>query len=237
MRKDLLESGEFYGIRFQNFSTLLIIPVTLLLIGTILFSLVAKREIVINGTGTVQPTGTVPVIQATVNSAIKKNYLVEGARVKKGQKLLVYTNVFNRNKLREDNVSKRQLQRQVTALDHFKDGINTDSDVFPTTDEFGYRELLQSYLKQRQIYLTENQMLAAKSSAASTKKATLTKTAQQVVSNTKTSLDAYQALYNAVANGSKYANSAKYGSVFNEYVAKSREANNANDKKKLNLQR
>ncbi|AVW00370.1 HlyD family secretion protein, partial [Lactiplantibacillus plantarum] len=50
MRKDLLESGEFYGIRFQNFSTLLIIPVTLLLIGTILFSLVAKREIVINGT-------------------------------------------------------------------------------------------------------------------------------------------------------------------------------------------
>ena len=113
MRKDLLESGEFYGIRFQNFSTLLIIPVTLLLIGTILFSLVAKREIVINGTGTVQPTGTVPVIQATVNSAIKKNYLVEGVRVKKGQKLLVYTNVFNRNKLREDNVSKRQLQRQV----------------------------------------------------------------------------------------------------------------------------
>ncbi|MDV2577457.1 hypothetical protein RYX41_15985 [Lactiplantibacillus plantarum] len=71
MRKDLLESGEFYGIRFQNFSTLLIIPVTLLLIGTILFSLVAKREI-INGTGTVQPTGTVPVIQATVNSAIKR---------------------------------------------------------------------------------------------------------------------------------------------------------------------
>lgn len=101
-----------------------------IVIGTILFSLVAKREIVINGTGTVQPTGTVPVIQATVNSAIKKNYLVEGARVKKGQKLLVYTNVFNRNKLREDNVSKRQLQRQVTALDHFKDGINTDSDVF-----------------------------------------------------------------------------------------------------------
>ncbi|MDV2577456.1 hypothetical protein RYX41_15980 [Lactiplantibacillus plantarum] len=50
--------------------------------------------------------------------------------MKKGQKLLVYTNVFNRNKLREDNVSKRQLQRQVTALDHFKDGINTDSDVF-----------------------------------------------------------------------------------------------------------
>ncbi|WBF40517.1 hypothetical protein [Lactiplantibacillus plantarum] len=59
-------------------------------------------------------------------------------------------------------------------MDHFKDGINTDSDVFPTTDEFGYRELLQSYLKQRQIYLTENQMLAAKSSGASTKKATLT---------------------------------------------------------------
>ena len=76
-------------------------------------------------------------------------------------------------------------------------------------------------------------MLAAKSSAASTKKATLAKTAQQVVSNTKTNLDAYQALYNAVANGSKYANSAKYGSVFNEYVAKSKEANNANDKKEV----
>ncbi|SPE08927.1 hypothetical protein LAP8965_03021 [Lactiplantibacillus plantarum] len=36
-----------------------------------------------------------------------------------------------------------------------------------------------------------------------------------------------------MANGSKYANSAKYGSVFNEYVAKSKDANNANDKKEV----
>lgn len=233
MKKELLESGEFYTIRFQNFSTLLIIPVTLLLVGTILFSFVAKREIVINGTGTVQPTGTVPVIQATVNSAIKKNYLVEGARVKKGQKLLVYTNVFNRNKLREDNVNKRQLQRQITALDSLKDGINSNSDVFQATDEFGYRELLQSYLKQRQVYLTENSMLEAKSSASSSKKATLTKTAQQVVSNTKANLSAYQTLYNTVANGGKYDKSAKYAYLYTEYSAKLKDASSSNEKSEI----
>lgn len=80
MDKKFLESGEFYSARFQNFSTLIIMPITFLLIAVILFSLIGKREITINGTGDIEPQETVPVIQATLNSSIKNNYLLEGER-------------------------------------------------------------------------------------------------------------------------------------------------------------
>ena len=60
-------------------------------------------------------------------------------------------------------MSATAIASQVTALDHLK-MASILTVMFSTTDEFGYRELLQSYLKQRQIYFNENQMLAAKSS-------------------------------------------------------------------------
>lgn len=159
MDKKFLESGEFYSARFQNFSTLIIMPISLLLVCVVLFSLICKREIIINGNGDIEPLETVPIIQATVNSAIKKSYLVEGMSVHKGQKLLEYTNVFNENRMHEDQVSLKQVQRQVAALYVLKDSINSNRDIFKKDDEFGYREMFQSYISQRQVYLTENSML------------------------------------------------------------------------------
>jgi len=233
MDKKFLESGEFYSARFQNFSTLIIIPITCLLVAVVLFSLIGKREITINGTGGIEPQETAPIIQATVNSSIKHNYLVEGKSVRKGQKLLVYTNVFNKNKLDEDQVSKKQIERQITALNTLKDSINANQDTFSKDDEFGYREQFQSYLNQRQVYLTENEMLAKKSSATQAEKKDLTATAQQVVNQDKTNLQAYQNLYKAIDSGTSYDSHAKYAYTYQEYQAKLKETSDSADKKVL----
>jgi len=233
MNKKFLESSEFYSTRFHNFSTLIIVPITCLLVGVVLFSLIGKREIIINGTGDINPQKMAPVIQATVNSSIKRNYLVEGKLVHKGQKLLVYTNVFNNNKLHEDRVSKKQIERQIVALSTLKDSIDTDKDSFNKDDEFGYREQFQSYLKQRQVYLTENEMLEKKFSTTRTGKKDLTATAKQVVAQDKTNLQAYRSLYRAIRNGTRYDSHAKYAYVYQEYRVKLKETRNGANKKLL----
>ena len=204
MDKRFLESSEFYNARYHNFSTLLILPTTCLVVAVLLFSFLGKKEVTIDGIGTTTTTQTVPTIQATANSAIKNNYLSEGKYVHQGQTLLVYNNVLNHNKLSLYETQAQKFTQQITALDTLKSGITNNTDSFAENDTFGYRQLLQSYLKQWQVYQTENQMLTQKSASTQQKQASLTQIEQQVVERNSANLTAYQALYQAVNNDNGY---------------------------------
>ena len=63
MDKRFLESSEFYSCRYNNFSTMIIIPVVILLCGLIIFSFFGKREISIEGQGNLEPKQNVHIIQ------------------------------------------------------------------------------------------------------------------------------------------------------------------------------
>lgn len=231
--KRFLESSEFYNGRYNNFSTILIVPMSLLLIGIVVFSLFTKREITVTGVGTLEATQLVPTIQATANSSIKKNYLSEGKYVKKGQTLLVYNNVLNRNKLKLYQQQLKKTQQQSTALKTLKKGITANQDSFKQDDAFGYRAMLQSYLKQRQIYQTENQMLTQKENSTKSKQASLIQTEQQVVDRNDSNLQAYQNLYTAINQDKGYANNAKYSYIYQEYKSKLSNLSSSDDKSEL----
>lgn len=163
MEDKFLESSEFYSARFRNFSTMIIIPFTILLLAVVIFSFFGKKEITIQGAGTLEALGNNPVIQSTVNSPIEKNYLKEGKYVKKGDTLLVYNNVSIQDKGKLYNSQKEILDRQLAALNLLKQGVQDNHDSFGEDDEFGYRNDLKSYLQQRNTYLTENTMIQDKS--------------------------------------------------------------------------
>ncbi len=163
MEDKFLESSEFYSARFRNFSTMIIIPFTILLLAVVIFSFFGKKEITIQGAGTLEALGNNPVIQSTVNSPIEKNYLKEGKYVKKGDTLLVYNNVNIQDKGKLYNSQKEILDRQLAALNLLKQGVQDNHDSFGEDDEFGYRNDLKSYLQQRNTYLTENTMIQDKS--------------------------------------------------------------------------
>lgn len=162
MEDKFLESSEFYSTRFRNFSTMIIIPTAILLLLVIMFGFFGKKEITIKGVGTLEAVGTNPVIQATVNSPIEKNYLEEGKYVKKGDTLLVYNNVNIRDKEKLYNYQRETLNQQLEALNLLRQGIQTNQDTFGSDDEFGYHNELDSYLEQRNTYLTENTMIQEK---------------------------------------------------------------------------
>lgn len=90
MDKKLLSSSEFYRRRYQNFATLSIIPIALLVICLVVFSMYATKEIVVTSTGELSPASSVVTIQSISENTITTNNLQNNKRIKKGDILLKY---------------------------------------------------------------------------------------------------------------------------------------------------
>lgn len=156
MDKKYFESSEFYSKKYNNFSTIIIIPTILLLLVVLIFSFFAKREIAIDGTGSIEPSQKIPIIQSTSTNHIKKNYLSEGKKVHKRETLLTYNSSVDQYKTKYFSKRKRELEMQVESLKKLKRGILGNKNVFKSDDNFGYSHILKYYLAQRQQISIEN---------------------------------------------------------------------------------
>ncbi|TPR42352.1 HlyD family efflux transporter periplasmic adaptor subunit [Apilactobacillus micheneri] len=91
MNKELFESTEFYNKRYQNFSTIIIIPLFVLLLGIMAFMFIGKMDITVNSSGTIMPVNK--VINVTNDqkiSIVKQPYNNE--MIRKNQTLIKYEN-------------------------------------------------------------------------------------------------------------------------------------------------
>ena len=220
MEDKFLESSEFYSARFRNFSTMIIIPFTILLLVVVIFSFFGKKEITIQGAGTLEALGNNPVIQSTVNSPIEKNYLKEGKYVKKGDTLLIYNNVSIQDKGKLYNSQKEILDRQLAALNLLKQGVQDNHDSFGEDDEFGYRNDLKSYLQQRNTYLTENTMIQDKSKNDKAKQSSITNELKKHSGSATSRADFDSSKYDIEINNQKISDlqSSKLSSIDQEII-------------------
>lgn len=220
MEDKFLESSEFYSARFRNFSTMIIIPFTILLLAVVIFSFFRKKEITIQGAGTLEALGNNPVIQSTVNSPIEKNYLKEGKYVKKGDTLLVYNNVSIQDKGKLYNSQKEILDRQLAALNLLKQGVQDNHDSFGEDDEFGYRNDLKSYLQQRNTYLTENTMIQDKSKNDKAKQSSINNELKKQGASSTSIAEFDSSKYNIEINNQKMSDlqSSKLSSIDQEII-------------------
>ena len=220
MEDKFLESSEFYSARFRNFSTMIIIPFTILLLVVVIFSFFGKKEITIQGAGTLEALGNNPVIQSTVNSPIEKNYLKEGKYVKKGDTLLIYNNVSIQDKGKLYNSQKEILDRQLAALNLLKQGVQDNHDSFGEDDEFGYRNDLKSYLQQRNTYLTENTMIQDKSKNDKAKQSSINNELKKQSGSATSIADFDSSKYDIEINNQKISDlqSSKLSSIDKEII-------------------
>lgn len=220
MEDKFLESSEFYSARFRNFSTMIIIPFTILLLAVVIFSFFGKKEITIQGAVTLEALGNNPVIQSTVNSPIEKNYLKEGKYVKKGDTLLVYNNVSIQDKGKLYNSQKEILDRQLAALNLLKQGVQDNHDSFGEDDEFGYRNDLKSYLQQRNTYLTENTMIQDKSKNDKAKQSSINNELKKQGASSTSIAEFDSSKYNIEINNQKMSDlqSSKLSSIDQEII-------------------
>lgn len=147
----LFDSSEFYNRRYKNFSTMIVIPVALLLVFTIISSLVATREVALKTTGEVQPNQIISDIQSTSSNKIILNNMTENMVVKKNQPLLRYSRTSNKARLLHLKNQQSNLEKQRRQLYALKSGIKANRMVFSNEDKFGYSQRLSNYLNQRNI--------------------------------------------------------------------------------------
>lgn len=230
MDKKYLESSEFYNKRFNNFSTLLIIPISILFVLIVCFSLFMKREITIESFGDLGSKSSIPIVQSPSNSAIKHNYLSEGKYVKKGETLITYKNNQNDIKLNTLKDQRNDVNNQIDSLILFQKGVESNQDTFRDDDTFGYRNLLKSYLNQRNIYSIENQMLKDKSSFSNDKIKQLSNLYDETINQKNSSIQAYQAVFDAIKGGKVYPSNSTYGYIYDGYISESKNSESANDK-------
>ncbi|UUE16909.1 bacteriocin secretion accessory protein (plasmid) [Leuconostoc mesenteroides] len=227
-----LESAEFYKRRYDNFSTLVIIPIFLLLVFILLFSLFCKREIVTKNVGEIIPKKILSTIQSTSNNSIDQNFLSENKSVKKNQILLKFNH-------QSETVSKQLLEQQINnAKDRIKNlnilfnSVNLNDNQFKGTDSYGYESLYKSYLSQVNELnnefnqqLSDNQNQDAQSeNQINTLKKSQTKIQQQI--------DQYKLLLASIQNETTVSNN-QYQSIYSNYQKDLNLANSDSDKETL----
>ncbi|GAB2022788.1 competence pheromone export protein ComB [Pseudolactococcus yaeyamensis] len=151
MNQQLFESAEFYKRRYGNFSVYLIIPTFLLFTFLIIFSVFAKKEITIQSVGEVAPKRSIAKIQSTSDNTIIENKIVNHQFVEKGQTLITYSGTITDSEIHKISGQIAQIDKQVANLETLKHGINTGTQTFTQTDEFGYQSTLGNHLSQIEL--------------------------------------------------------------------------------------
>ncbi|GHU46412.1 transport protein ComB [Bacilli bacterium] len=148
MNQQLFESAEFYKRRYGNFSVYLIIPTFLLLTFLIIFSVFAKKEITIQSVGEIAPMRSIAKIQSTSDNTIIENKVINNQVVKKGQTLITYSGTITDSEINKISAQMAQVDKQIANLETLKQGIDTGTQTFAETDEFGYQSTLDNHLTQ-----------------------------------------------------------------------------------------
>lgn len=148
MNNHLFQSAEFYQRRYHNFATILVLPLTLLVLFIVLFSLFAHTEITVTSTGEITPTKVIEVIQSTSNNIISTNNLKDNKTVKKGDLLVKYSEKLEAS---QSNSIQQQIDRddrQAAALETLINSLKQGTNLFGDNDEFGYSSTINAFLNQ-----------------------------------------------------------------------------------------
>lgn len=230
-----LESGEFYGRRYHNFSTLIIIPIFVFLLFVVLFGFFAKREITTKATGEVLPTKVLSVIQSTSNNAINKNFLVENRRVTKGQLLISFTN--GDETLSENLITKKILntEERLQNLSTYVTSVNSGTNGFNNNDKFGYGSLFNDYINQVNVLNDDFAQQDSDKTQANHQANHQIEVLRNNQSKNQERVKQYQMVLEAVKQGSTIRNSP-YQAIYDNYLAQVKQADAPGSKAQVKLE-
>lgn len=164
MEDRLFESSEFYNKRYKNYSQYIVYTIICFLLLLVLSSFVAKKEIVVKGIGNIEPNKTPVVIQSTSSEPVEYKKLKEEKYVRKGEILLRYSTKNIDNMLATTRKQYNKNCAEINELNVLLNGVKDNSQLFDHTDAFGYKEELENYLDQKNIYQNELELLRDQSS-------------------------------------------------------------------------
>ena len=198
MKPEFLESAEFYNRRYHNFSSRVIVPMSLLLVFLLGFATLAEKEMSLSTRATVEPSRILANIQSTSNNRILVNHLEENKLVKKGELLVQYQEGAEAVQAESYASQLEMLKDQKVQLEYLKASLQAGSDQFPETDKFGYQHSFLDYLNQaaslRSQVEQQNASISSQNAAASGSQAEL----GNLIGETQSKIKEYQQAKTAI---------------------------------------
>lgn len=198
MQSEFLESAEFYNRRYHNFSSRVIVPMSLLLVFLLGFATFAEKEISLSTRATVEPSRILANIQSISNNRIIANHLEENKLVKKGELLVQYQEGVEAVQAENYASQLEILKDQKVQLEYLKASLQAGSDQFPETDKFGYQHSFLDYLNQaaslRSQVEQQNASISSQNAAASGSQAEL----GNLIGETQSKIKEYQQAKSAI---------------------------------------
>ncbi|KFI46928.1 competence factor transport accessory protein ComB [Bifidobacterium bohemicum] len=217
MDTEIFESSEFYRRRYDNFSTMIVFPVFLAVVGILLFSFVGHREITVKTVGEIAPAGTVAQVQSTSNQHIVVNNLMENKVVRKGDTLLAYDDNQDSTQMAALQQQLDVANRQQVAAQQLKVGLQNDTNPFSDPDEFGYSSMLDDYRAQAAVTTQDDGRDAANVNSQNQAVAAARDAANQQLSENEAKLADYRELRQAVAGGGQLPADNIFASTYQLY--------------------
>ena len=198
MKPEFLESAEFYNRRYHNFSSRVIVPMSLLLVFLLGFATLAEKEMSLSTRATVEPSRILANIQSTSNNRIIANHLEENKLVKKGELLVQYQEGAEAVQAENYASQLEMLKDQKVQLEYLKASLQAGSDQFPEADKFGYQHSFLDYLNQaaslRSQVEQQNASISSQNAATSGSQAEL----GNLIGETQSKIKEYQQAKTAI---------------------------------------
>ncbi|MDR2833224.1 MAG: bacteriocin secretion accessory protein [Streptococcaceae bacterium] len=218
MNKKLFESTEFYHKRYQNFSTIIILPIFFLFLFLVIFSMFAKKEITIKSTGEIVPTHIIGKIQSTSNQTIIENNLENNKEIKKGEVLISYDNQIDTTTLNTMNEQFNLAKRKQEMIQLLINSINNSTNEFLKEDEFGYAQIATDYLARIQALKISNNQKIIDEEEQNATNAQIRQTIDVQINNNQQKINEYIEIQNAIQNENEQLTSDnEFRATFNLY--------------------
>ena len=220
MNNHLFQSAEFYQRRYHNFATILVLPLTLLVLFIVLFSLFAQTEVTVTSTGEITPTKVIEVIQSTSNNIISTNNLKDNKTVKKGDLLIKYSDKLESS---QSNGIQQQIDRddrQAAALETLINSLKQETNLFGDDDEFGYSSTISTFLNQASTITSQvnqaNATVAKQEESVNKANSGISKQ----ITELQTQVSQYQELQTAINQGqTSLSKNNPLTSILNNYLS------------------
>ena len=217
MKPEFLESAEFYHRRYHNFSSRVILPMSLLLVFLSGFAVFAEKEISLSTRATVEPSRIIANIQSTSNQRIVANYLEENKLVKQGDLLIQYQQGAEAVQAEAYANQLEMLKDQKKQLDYLQSSLKEGSDQFPEVDKFGYQEMFRDYLSQasslRSNVSQQNASISSQNAAASQSQTEI----GNLISQTQDKIRDYKTAKSAIETGDQLDSQNAAYSLYQTY--------------------
>ena len=211
MKPEFLESAEFYNRRYHNFSSRVIVPMSLLLVFLFGFATFAEKEMSLSTRATVEPSRILANIQSTSNNRILVNHLEENKEGAEGVQAESYASQLD------------MLKDQKKQLEYLQKSLQEGTDYFPEEDKFGYQATFRDYISQagslRASTSQQNETIASQNAAASQTQAEI----GNLISQTEAKIRDYQTAKSAIETGTSLASQNLAYSLYQSYKSQGEE--------------